>query len=315
MKAMAKNKHILGRRNLLDNTPISVKIISYILITAFALSCIVPVLMCISASFTSEEALAVEGYSLIPAEFSIDAYTYIFNNPTQIVRSLGVSIFSVVGSVILGVVLMSMFAYAITRPQFPWRRQFQLFGFLPQLLPGSAVATYIVYSRWYGLRDNIWVYVFIGTISMFNILILSTYFRNSIPHEVIEAAQIDGAGELGCCFRIAFPMAIPVMATIALFITVGKWNDVNTPLMYIVNNDNLVTLQLLLNRIESNVQFLTQMESSGALSASDLSTMQKALPAESFKMALTVVAMLPMLIAYPFFQQYFISGMTVGSIK
>lgn len=315
MNAAIKKKSFFGRRKLADNTPLAVKIISYILITAFAITCILPVIMCISASFTDEEALAVNGYMIIPSKFSLDAYKYIFDNPTQVFRSLGVSCFSVVATVILGVIIMSMFAYAITRPQFPWRKQFQLFGFLPGLLPGSAVATYIVYAQWYGLRDNIWVFVFVGAVSMFQILILCTYFRNSIPHEVIESAQIDGAGELTCCFKIAFPMAIPVMATIALFITVAQWNDVNTPLLYIVNRDDLVPLQLLLNRIQSNVEFLTQMESSGALSASDLAEMKTAIPSESFKMALTVVAMVPMLVSYPFFQQFFISGMTVGSIK
>lgn len=315
MKVMTRNNRLFYRRKFNDNVPIGVKIFSYILITAFAVSCLIPVLICISSSFTEEEALAINGYKLIPSKFSIDAYAYIFENPVQIIRGFGISVFSAVATTVLGVLLMSMFAYAITRPSFPWRKQFQLFGFLPTLLPGSTVATYIVYSQWYGLRDNIWVYVFIGAISMFNILILSTYFRTSIPHEVIESAQIDGAGEMDCCFKIAFPMAIPVMATVALFITIAQWNDVNTPLLYIVQRDDLVSLQLLLNRIEENIEFLTQMESMGGISTADLAQEQKAVPSEAFKMALTVIAILPMLVSYPFFQQYFISGMTVGSIK
>ncbi|MDY3928814.1 MAG: carbohydrate ABC transporter permease [Clostridia bacterium] len=315
MNVATKKNRLFRKKKLADNTPIAVKIFSYICITLFAVSCVVPVLMCISASFSDEEALAINGYTLIPVKFSIEGYKYIFENPTQIFRSVGVSVFSVVATVILGVIIMSMFAYAITRPQFPWRKKFQFFGFLPTLLPGSAVATYIVNTQWYGLRDNIWVFVFLGAVSMFHILILSTYFRTSIPHEVIESATIDGAGELSCCFKIAFPMAVPVMATIALFITVAQWNDVNTPLLYIIKREDLVPLQLLLNRIESNIQFLTQMESTGALSASDLSQTRNAIPTESFKMALTVVAILPMLVSYPFFQQFFISGMTVGSIK
>ncbi len=315
MKVITRNNRLFYRRNFTDNVPIGVKIFSYILITAFAITCLMPVLITISSSFTDEEALAINGYRLIPSKFSFDAYTYIFSNPKQVLRGFGVSVFSAVTTTILGVFIMSMFAYAITRPSFPWRKQFQFFGFLPSLLPGTAVATFIVYSQWYGLRDNIWVYVLIGAISMFNILILSTYFRTSIPHEVIESAQIDGAGELTTCFKIAFPMALPVMATIALFITVAQWNDVNTPLLYIVQRDDLVSLQLLLNRIEANINFLTQMESAGGISTADLAQEQKALPSEAFKMALTVIAILPMLVSYPFFQQYFISGMTVGSIK
>ena len=305
----------LFKRNIKDSVPIGVKCISYLGITLLSIICILPVLYTIMGSLTEEEVLLRNGYKLIPAEFSLEAYKYIFTNSAQVVRSFGVSVFSVIASVIFGVICMSMFAYGITRPAFPWRRQFQLFGFLPGLIPGSAVADYLVKAQWYGLKDTIWIYVFFGAISMFWILILCTYFRTSIPHEVIESAEIDGAGELTCCFKIAFPMALPVMATIALFITVVQWNDTNTPLMYLMQREDLTSLQLLLNRIQLNINFLQQMESSGAMSSTDIESVRQTIPSETFKLALSAIAMLPMIISYPFFQQYFISGMTVGSIK
>ena len=298
---------------LKDDMPIAVKIIAYVCTTMFSISCIIPLWLCISSSFTSEEALGRYGYRLIPSEFSTEAYSYIIKNGAQVWQGFGVTIFITITGVLLGLFVMSMFSYAITRPSFPWKNQFGFFSYFTMLFSGGLVASYMVNTTIYGLRDTIWILILTGSVSAYNILLMRTYMRTSIPHEVIESAEIDGAGAFQCYFTIALPMAVPMLATIALFMTVGYWNNWNTGMLYLVQRNDLAPIQLVLKRIENNIQFIAQAEQN--MSSIDSNQVQKTIPAEAFRMALTVMVALPMLVSYPFFQKFFINGITVGAVK
>lgn len=293
--------------------PKAIKLIAYIFTTVFSVSCIIPLLICISSSFSTEEALGRYGYRIFPVEFSTEAYKYIFSNGRQIWQSYGVTLIITISGVLLGLFIMSMFAYAVTRPSFPWKNQFGLFVYFTMLFSGGMVASYIINTTVYHLRDTIWILILTGSVGAYNILLMRTYMRTSIPHEVIESAEIDGAGVFRCYFQFALPMAVPMLATIALFMTVNYWNNWNTGMLYIVDRNDLVPIQLLLKRIENNIEFMSQAEQN--MSSIDLEQTRKSVPSESFRMALTVMVALPMLISYPFFQKYFINGITVGAVK
>jgi len=313
MKINQESKQKLKKNKLQDDMPLSIKIIAYICTTFLSITCILPLLICLSSSFTSEEALGRYGYQLIPKEISFEAYDYIFRNGAQIWQSYGVTLVITIAGVLLGLFVMSMFSYAVTRPAFPWKNQFGFFVYFTMLFSGGMVASYIVNTTMYHLRDTVWILILTGSVGAYNILLMRTYFRTSIPPEVIESAEIDGAGSFRCYFQFALPMAVPMLATIALFMTVGYWNNWNTAMLYIVERNDLVPIQLFLKRIENNINFLAEAEQN--MSSMDLEEARKSVPAESFRMALTMMVALPMLVSYPFFQKYFINGITVGAVK
>lgn len=304
---------ILGSNRLQEDMPVYIKICAYIINTLFAICCILPVLLTLSISFTDDKVLGLYGYSFIPKKFSIDAYYYILENGSQIWRSYGITIFITILGVLLGLTMMTMFAYAITRPSFPWKNQFGFFSYFTMLFNGGMVATYIVNTQMYNLKDNIWILILTGAVGAYNILLMRTYMRNSIPEQVLEAARIDGANEFRCFIQFAVPMAVPMIATIALFMVVSYWNNWNTGMLYLVKRSDLAPIQLVLKRIENNINFLAAAE--GKMSGMDLEQMKRNVPTESFRMAVTIMVAVPMIIAYPFFQRFFVKGITIGAVK
>jgi len=308
-----ESKEISGSNSLQDDMPIYLKTFAYIITTLFAICCILPVLLTLSVSFTDDKVLGLYGYSFIPKKFSIDAYYYILENGMQIWRSYGVTILITVLGVLLGLIAMTMFAYAITRPSFPWKNQFGIFSYFTMLFNGGMVATYIVNTQLYNLKDNIWVLILTGAVGAYNILLMRTYMRTSIPEQVLESARIDGANEFRCFIQFAVPMAVPMIATIALFMVVSYWNNWNTGMLYLVKRNDLAPIQLVLKRIENNINFLAAAE--GTMSGMDLEQMKRNVPTESFRMAVTMMAAAPMIIVYPFFQRFFVKGITIGAVK
>lgn len=309
-KAVKKNKE--DDSASINDAPRWVKVLALIITTIIAICTILPLIMVVAVSFTEESSLALNGYKIIPEKFSLDAYQYIVDNGSQIWHAYGVTILVTVAGAAIGLIGMSLFAYAVSRSQFPWSTQFVFVAFFTMLFHGGTVPTYMVISNILNLRDTIWAQILPGCISASYILILRTYMKTTIPGAVVESARIDGAGEYRCFFTIVLPMAVPVLATIGLFLAIHFWNGWYNAFLYISKNDNIVPIQLLLKRFESNMEFLSN---STELSPEEAETLLNSMPTESARMALVVLVAGPILLAFPFFQRFFVKGITVGAVK
>ncbi len=275
-----------------------------------ALVCIFPILLTLSISLTSTRSIVENGYALWPAEFSFDAYKYIFIDATKILRAYGVTIFNSVVGTIISVVVMSHVAYPLSRSDFKLRMPITYFILFTMLFNGGQVASYMVITRFYHLQNTIWVMILPILVSPWNIVILRTFFKTGVPLAIIESGKLDGASELRILWQLVFPIALPALATISLFQLLMYWNEWNLPLLYITNH-NLYNLQFLLQQMMQNIQQINENPEFAA----QATAMMKELPTEGARMALCFVAMGPILVVYPFFQKYFIQGLTVGSVK
>lgn len=268
---------------------------------------IIPLIILISTSISSEKDIADFGYRLIPKSIDFTAYRYIMKNPTQILNAYQTTFIFSVASMVLGLLLMSMVAYALSRRDFKARRFVSFFLYFTTMFGGGLVPSYILITQYLHLQDTIWVYIIPSLIAPFNIFMIRTNFQ-ALPIELTESALIDGAGEYTIFFKIIMPLSKPVLATVALFTFLGKWNDWMTSMLYINNRDDLISLQYLLQRLMQNIELLKDENIS-----SYTQTME--IPSETVRMAMAVVAAGPVLVVFPFFQKYFTRGMTVGSVK
>ena len=290
----------------------TVNIIFNILIALFAISCVLPFFIVVMISLTEEHSLAELGYRFWPKEFSTAAYSYIFAGQmsSKIFRAFGVTIFVTVLGTVVNATMTSLYAYVISRSNFPFRRFFTVFALVTMLFTPGMVATYLIVSNMLYLKDTIWALILPMALGPFNILVMRTFFIKTVPDSIIESARIDGATELRIFTKIVLPLAVPGIATISLFAALGYWNDWFNALLYI-QNDNLVPLQYLLMKIQSNLDFLAKNAGMGAQIQGGLA----ALPSESARMAIVVVSTLPIALTYPFFQKYFVGGLTIGGVK
>jgi len=276
----------------------------------FSLACVFPFLFIVILSFTDEKTLARNGYSLFPEKWSLEAYKYIFKAGDQLLRSYGVTVFVTVVGTVLSLIFISLFAYAISRKSFKYRTFFSFFAFFTMLFNGGLVPTYIVTTKLLGLQNSIWALIMPLAVNAFYIMIMRTFFSTMIPDAIIESGRIDGAGEFGIFLRLVIPLALPGLATIALFSTLGYWNDWFNALLYI-EDPSIVPLQSMLMRIENSMQFILQNSSNPSIGVGVLQSM----PQDTSRMAMVVLATGPIVLAYPFFQRYFIQGLTVGAVK
>lgn len=272
---------------------------------------IIPFVLIISASFTDEQTLLDQGYKLIPAKFSLEAYKYVFRNPEQLINSYKITIIFSFVSTVLAVVIMSLLAYPLSRPNYKYKKPVTFFIFFTMLFSGGLVPTYIWITRYLHLGDTIWVYILPYLVNAFNVVVIRTFFQG-LPIELTDAAKIDGASELQTFFRIILPLSKPVIATIALLTVLSRWNDWNTALLYIKSSE-LYSLQYLLQKILREVEFVQNMAESSPIAGIDIDTSN--LPSETMRFAMCMVAAGPMLVVFPFFQKYFAKGLTVGAVK
>ncbi|MFB9331141.1 carbohydrate ABC transporter permease [Paenibacillus aurantiacus] len=275
----------------------------------FALSCVFPFLFIIIISLTDEKTLAIDGFSIIPRKFSLEAYRFLMQSGQQMLQSFGVTLLVTVIGTILTLYLVSTYAYAISRKNFAQRRFFSFLAFFTMLFSGGLVPGYIVMTQFLHLRDTLWALILPSILNAFYIIVMRTFFATTVPDAIIESAKIDGASEFGIYTRIVLPISLPGIATIGLFSTLGFWNDWFNALLYI-DSPNLIPLQTLLIRIQNNMDFVVT-NSSKVVSYDIAAT----LPTETVRMAMVVLATLPIALAYPFFQKYFIQGLTIGSVK
>lgn len=283
-------------------------IFTHVVLIAVALSCLLPLLLVVSASFMSDQEIATYGYSFIPRDFTIEAYKYILNSPGQLIRSYGVTIVVTLVGTVLGLLITSMLAYGISRKDYPLGKATGFFVYFTMLFPAGLVPWYMMVSNILHLKNTVFALIVPYLVSAWFVMLMKGYFQD-IPASIIEAGKIDGASELKIFFQLVLPMAKPGLATVGLFIMLMYWNDYYLSMMFI-SDEHLYTLQFLLHRMISNIDFL---KSSLAVQAGLVSGV--AIPAKSVRMAMCILAAGPMLFIFPFFQKYFVKGITVGSVK
>jgi putative aldouronate transport system permease protein len=273
-----------------------------------SLACVVPLLLIVSASLSTEAGINELGYSLLPSEFSFQAYEYIFQSPKQLFYSYGVTVLVTSLGTIGSLLCTSMFAYVIARRDFTFHRLFSFLLLFTLLFSGGIVPSYIIVTRYYHLKDTVLALILPYIIIPWHVFLMRGFFLD-IPTSLIEAAKIDGAMEVSIFFRIILPISKPALATIGLFCAFTYWNDWWLSLLYI-DNPRLISLQFYLYRIMNTIQFLASSMQTGAITI-DLGE----LPGETARMALCVLAAGPMLFIFPFFQKYFVRGLTMGAVK
>ena len=278
-----------------------------------ALVCFLPIVFIFIISITDNDVFRQQGYQLfVTAEtFSAEAYEYLWSQRLTILNSLWVSVCVTAIGTVLGVLLTTVMGYVLSRREHKLNNFLTILIFIPMVFGGGMAASYVVNTQILHLTDTIWALILPLAVSSFNVTISRTFFRNTIPDEVIESARIDGASQWTVFFKIVMPISKPVLATIGLFLAFGYWNDWFQSKLYI-SSDHLLSLQAMLDRMQSSLDFLTKnptalLGDSGALRAS--------MPQESVRMAIAFVVAVPIACVYPFFQKYFISGLTVGAVK
>lgn len=277
-----------------------------VIFVVICLCCVLPIFLILAASFSDEILLKQQGYSIFPRGFSLAAYEHIFRAPKAILSAYGVSITVTVVGTACSLLLTTMLAYTITRKDFKASRVLSFLVFFAMMFNAGMVPTYITFVRYYHLRDNILALILPYLIAPWHVFLMKSFLADT-PTSLIEAARIDGAGEFLTFFRIVVPLAKPALATVGLFTAFTYWNDWYLSMLY-VENQFLISLQYYMYRLMNNISFLsTSMFTAGV----DLS----ALPSETTRMAMCVLAAGPMLIVFPFFQKYFVKGLTVGSVK
>ena len=273
----------------------------------FCFIIIFPFWLLISASLSDANVLAQQGYQIWPKPFDFSAYVYIFKNPEQVLRAYWVTFMFSVVSMILSVLLTAMIAYPLSRKHLRGRNVINFYLYFTMLFNGGLVPTYLVVAKYLHLDDSIWAYILPGAVSAWNVFMMRTFF-SGIPGEIIESAKVDGASEYKIFISMIIPMSKPVIATVGLMVFLGKWNDWNTALIYISEPD-LYSLQYLLQSIMENINMLKQNPEATSM------MQEMNIPSETIRMAMAVVVAGPALVVFPFFQKYFVKGLTVGAVK
>lgn len=286
----------------------------YILATLlgiYTLFCLLPIILVFVIAFSDEKSIVTNGFSYIPHKLSLEGFKYVFKYGTQLAVSYGATIFITVVGTLLGLLVMSLLSYGLSRRDFRLRRVLSVFVMIPMLFSGGQLANYIIFTSMYHMKDSIWLLILPLMVSTMNVIILRTYIQMSIPDELMESARIDGATEYRTFFQIVLPLMKPALASVGFMLATVYWNDWQNALLYI-SSDNKAPLQLLLVRIQRNIEFLLN---NNKVTGSALLAMQQNIPQYSCIMATVITVVGPIMIAYPFFQKYFIKGLTVGSVK
>ena len=280
--------------------------IGYTFLTLAALVCVLPFVFLLSASFTSEREIAVSGYRLIPQTISYEAYRLLFRNPTDIFRAYGVSIFITVTGSILGLLIVTMTAYVLSRKYFRYRYQVTFFFYFTTLFSGGLLSVYIFFVRYLQLKNSYLSLILPMLVNVFYLLIMRSFISN-IPDSLFESAKIDGASELTIFVRLVLPLSTSALATIGLFLVLDYWNDWYHAMLYI-SDYKKYPLQYMLYNMLSTSEAISRISKMASVSVVDV-------PSRAMRMAMTVVATGPILLVYPFVQRFFVKGVTLGAVK
>lgn len=281
-----------------------------VILSVLVIITLMPIVLIVVASFTDETALLQDGYSFFPKAFSLDAYYYIVKQGAMIARAYGISFFTTIFGTLASVILTTTLAYPMSRKSFRYRNVLAFFVFFTMLFNGGIVPSYIMWTRYLHVKNTIWALLLPNyLVTAFNVILVKNFYSNNVPEALIEAAQIDGASELQTFYKVMFPLAKPVVATISLFTGLCYWNDWINGLYY-VDDAKLYSIQLLLLKIMNNIQGLKANASAAMLGAGAVE-----LPGTSVRMAMAFIGILPILLIYPFVQKYLIEGVVIGAVK
>jgi putative aldouronate transport system permease protein len=280
-----------------------------IILLLFSLACIIPFILVISISLSKEKDILDFGYKLIPKQLDFTGYKFVFANLEQIINAYKTTAFVSFVGTLLSVLVIALAAYPLSRSSFRYKKQITFYLFFTMLFGGGLVPSYILITRYLKLSDKIWVMIIPGLVNVWYIFLMRTFFQK-IPESIFESARIDGANEFKIFWKLVLPLSKPVIATVALFGVLGRWNIWFEALLYI-QKENLYTLQFLLQRMLQSMQFLVENMDKMPPGALDI----EKVPGETTRMAMVIVAAGPMVIIFPFFQKYFVQGLTVGSVK
>lgn len=286
------------------------QIVAHVVMITGSILAVFPFALLIVASFTDNQTALMNGYSFFPEKWSLEAYQYIAREWATVGRAYLMTIAVTAIGTVLSLVITSTFAFAVSNDKLPGHKILMFMSIFTMLFNGGIVASYYVYSNIFHIRDTIWALIVPSLLmSPFNVVLVKNYYQNSISSSILEAAQIDGASVFQIFRKIIIPLSVPILATIGLMTAIAYWNDWTNGLYFLTerNGANLYTIQLVLNKINENVNFLANN--------SELAVRATTMPSTTIRMAIAVVGVLPIIIAYPFFQKYFVKGITLGGVK
>ena len=306
---MAKANHLGKVKKGKD--VIALHVIAYCFTGLLALLCLIPFLMVLAGSFSSEAAITANGFSILPQDFSLEAYKTVFKEPMVVVRAYATTIGLPVVGTIVGLLVQTMTAYVLSRKDFEWRNGFSFFFYFTTLFSGGLVPTFVLYTQTLNLRDSYLALLLPLVFSVYNLLVMKSYI-SAIPDSLIDAAKIDGCGEVRTLFQVVLPLIKPALATVGLFIALAYWNDWYNAMLYIKSEERY-PLQYFLYQQVNNIESYKKLISNNAVSSAVVSSLS--LPTQTLKMALTIVVTGPIILAFPFVQKYFVQGITIGAVK
>lgn len=290
---------------------ILLNIIAYSFCGLVALICLIPFIMIVTGSFSSEKAIIENGFSLLIQDFTLEAYKTVFAQPMVVVRAYATTIILTIVGTVLGLAIQTMTAYVLARKEFEWRGFFSFFFYFTTLFSGGLVPYYLLIRQTLGLKDSYLALLLPLLFSVYNLLIMKSYILG-IPDSLIDAAKIDGCSEFRTLVQVVLPLIKPALATVGLFIALAYWNDWYNAMLYIDTQDKYPLQYFLYEKI-NGIESYKKLIANGMVSSSVISSVS--LPTQSLKMALTVVVTGPIVLAYPFVQKYFVQGITIGAVK
>lgn len=277
----------------------------------FSIASLFPFILVFMVSISDESSIAQNGYSLIPSKINFASYQFLFNDFGQIARSYGVTILVTLIGTTVSLFITALFAYPLSRKDLPLRRTMSFLLFFTMLFSGGMVPWYITYVTMIGLKNTLFGMIIPNLLlSAFNVLLMRSFFANTIPESIVESGTIDGASELTIFMKLVVPLSAPIIATVALFNLLAYWNDWYNCMLFIDKPD-LMNIQYLMTKTLNNVQFLIMK----ADTSSQVGELLSKMPTEGVRMALAIIGVAPLLVAYPFFQKFYISGITSGAVK
>lgn len=299
------------KKRRINAVSVPAEIVIHIVMILFCLLCIVPFIFVVIISFTSEESIRQIGFSFVPLEWSVSAYKYVFEMGDMLWRSYFNSFFVTIVGTAISILMCILYSYALFRRDFKYRNFFTFFAFFTMMFGGGLAPTYMVCKNLLGLSDNYAALIVPMLVNPFNMIVMRTFFQSSVPESLIEAAAIDGSGEYNTLFKIIIPISKPGIATVSLLTALAYWNEWFIAMLYVRDPEH-IPLQYLLMKMQNQVDFLVKNSS---VIGAEAAKIMSSLPQNSLRMALVVFIVVPIACAYPFFQRYIISGLTIGSVK
>ncbi|GAU77302.1 carbohydrate ABC transporter permease [Fusibacter sp. 3D3] len=308
----SQERYIKRNESLADATKISKRadIVIHIIMILLAFACIFPLLLVLAVSLTDEKVISSMGYRLIPSKLSLDAYSYVLKDASDILRAYGVTLFITVVGSLSSLLVIALYAYPLSRRDFKHRRLFTFLVFFTMLFNGGLVPWYMVYVNVLHIKNTIFAMILPGLFTPLYVLVMRTFFSQAVHPGLIEAAKIDGASEFRIFWQIVLPLSKPALATIGLFNVLFYWNDWYSPLLFITD-EKLFNLQYLMYRVDRSITYLVSQSNS----LGNVSQLLSNIPSQTARMAMAIIAIGPIIFAYQYFQKYFIAGLTIGGIK